>query len=276
MNSRHFWKLVRILGGIVLIVSAIFPFYWMLLNSLLPTSALFTTTPHFLPIITEKISYATVFTKVPIFQWLLNSVTVAVGTTLLSLGLAVFGAYGLSRFKFRGKGLLGFMVFVTQMLPEALIVVPFYTMFIVLGINNNFTGLVIANTAFSMPVLVWILKAAIDAVPIEIEEAARIDGCTYLDTHFAVVLPVIGPSLAAAAITSFFYAWNEYLFAATLISDQNLRTTSVGLASFVGELSTPLDTVMAAAVLFTLPAVIFYLMSQRAVVSGMTAGAVKG
>ncbi|CAG0940638.1 Diacetylchitobiose uptake system permease protein DasC [Anaerolineae bacterium] len=276
MSEGRFWKIVRLIGGIILIVSAVFPIYWMLLTSLLPTSELFLKTPRFLPFITDKLSYATVLSKVPIFSWLVNSITVSVGTTVLSLGLAIFGAYGLSRFKFRGKGLLGFMVFVTQMLPEALILVPFYTMFIVLGIINNFAALIIANTAFSMPVLVWILKAAIDAVPLEIEEAARIDGCSYLDTHLAVVLPVIAPSLAAAAITSFFYAWNEYLFAATLVSDEALRTTAVGLSSFIGEMATPLDSVMASAILFTLPAVLFYLVSQRAVVSGMTAGAVKG
>jgi multiple sugar transport system permease protein len=113
-------------------------------------------------------------------------------------------------------------------------------------------------------------------VPIDVEEAACIDGCSRPGIVLSVVIPLVGPTLAAAAVIAFFHGWNEYVFAQTLVSDQALRTASVGLAGFVGELSTPLHTVMAIGLMYTLPAVVFYLFVQRYVVSGMTAGSVKG
>ena len=208
--------------------------------------------------------------------WLRNSAIVAVGTMVLSILLAILPAYALSRFRFHGKGVLGFVLFATQMLPEAMLVVPLYAIFAKLLLLDTLRGLILANAAFTVPVITWILKGAIDGVPLEIEEAARIDGCSRLDIVLGIVLPVVAPTLAAASVIAFFHGWNEYVFAQTLILSQELRTASVGLASFVGELSTPIHTVMAIGVMYTLPAVAFYLMVQRYVVAGMTAGSVKG
>jgi multiple sugar transport system permease protein len=127
-----------------------------------------------------------------------------------------------------------------------------------------------------VPVITWILKGAIDSVPIDIEEAASIDGCSRMGTVLLMVVPLIAPSLAATSVIAFFHGWNEYVFAQTLISEQKLHTASVGLAGFVGELSTPLHSVMAIGLMYTIPAVFFYLLVQRYVVAGMTAGSVKG
>ena len=162
------------------------------------------------------------------------------------------------------------------MLPEAMLVVPLYAIFGQLHLLNTLAGLILANTAFAVPVITWILKGAIDGVPTEIEEAARVDGCSRITIVLSIVLPLVAPSLAAAAVISFFHGWNEYVFAQTLISDDSLRTASVGLAGFVGELSTPVHSVMAVGIIYTLPAVIFYLFVQRFIVAGMTAGSVKG
>jgi multiple sugar transport system permease protein len=170
----------------------------------------------------------------------------------------------------------GFSLFTTQMLPEAMLLVPLYAIFGKLALLNTLGGLILANTAFTVPVIIWILKGAIDGVPLEIEEAARIDGCSRLGVILSVVVPLIAPTLAAAAVIAFFHGWNEYIFAQTFINEERLHVASVGLASFVGELSTPLDAVMAVAVIYTLPAVVFYLMVQKHVVAGMTAGSVKG
>ena len=119
------------------------------------------------------------------------------------------------------------------------------------------------------------MKGAVDGVPIDIEEAARIDGCSQIDIVLSVVIPLVGPTLAAAAVIAFFHGWNEYIFAQTLVSSQELRTASVGLAGFVGELSTPVHSVMAIGLIYTLPAVVLYLFAQRYVVAGMTAGTSK-
>lgn len=268
--------MLRLVGVLALLGVAVFPLYWMLVTALTPSSELFSKTPNVLPRLSQLGVFREMFARVPIGIWLANSFLVAAGTTVLTLLLAVLPAYALSRFRFRGKGLLAFSLFATQMLPEAMLVVPLYAIFGRLGLLNSISGLVLADTAFAVPVVTWILKGAIDAIPIEIEEAARMDGCNRIDIVLGVVLPLIAPTLAATSVIAFFSGWNEYVFAQTLISTEALRTASVGLASFVGELSTPIHVVMAVGVLYTLPAVCFYLLVQRYVVAGMTAGSVKG
>jgi multiple sugar transport system permease protein len=260
----------------VLLSAALFPIYWMVVTSLTSSANLFADRPQMLPDASQAFNYAETFAKTGVLLWLKNSAVVAVGTMVLSILLAILPAYALSRFKFHGKGVLGFVLFATQMLPEAMLVVPLYAIFAKLLLLDTLGGLILANAAFTVPVITWILKGAIDGVPLEIEEAARIDGCSRLDIVLGIVLPVVAPTLAAAAVIAFFHGWNEYVFAQTLILSQELRTASVGLASFVGELSTPIHTVMAIGVMYTLPAVAFYLMVQRYVVAGMTAGSVKG
>ena len=260
----------------VLLSAALFPIYWMVVTSLTSSANLFADRPQMVPDPAQAFNYAETFAKTGVLLWLKNSAIVAVGTMVLSILLAILPAYALSRFRFHGKGLLGFVLFATQMLPEAMLVVPLYAIFAKLMLLDTLGGLILANAAFTVPVITWILKGAIDGVPLEIEEAARIDGCSRLDILLGIVLPVVAPTLAAASVIAFFHGWNEYVFAQTLILSQELRTASVGLASFVGELSTPIHTVMAIGVMYTLPAVAFYLMVQRYVVAGMTAGSVKG
>ncbi|MBO0128920.1 carbohydrate ABC transporter permease [Agrobacterium sp. OT33] len=276
MKTSPWQHSLRMISVLALLGVAVFPIYWMLVTSLTTSSGLFAATPQFLPSFSELNVYQDVFKTIPVATWLKNSVIVASGTTVLSIVLAILPAYALSRFRFAGLALLGFVLFATQMLPEAMLVVPLYAIFGDLGLLNTLTGLILANTAFTVPVIAWILKGAIDAVPIEVEEAARMEGCSKLDVVLLIVVPLIGPTLAAASVIAFFNGWNEYVFAQTLISSESLRTASVGLAGFVGELSTPVHSVMAVGFIYTLPAVLFYLLVQRYVVAGMTAGSVKG
>ncbi|AQS64217.1 Inner membrane ABC transporter permease protein YcjP [Rhizobium rhizogenes] len=276
MKTSPWQHSLRMISVLALLGVAVFPIYWMLVTSLTTSSELFAATPQFLPSFSELNVYQDVFKTIPVATWLKNSVIVASGTTVLSIVLAILPAYALSRFRFVGLALLGFVLFATQMLPEAMLVVPLYAIFGDLGLLNTLTGLILANTAFTVPVIAWILKGAIDAVPIEVEEAARMEGCSKLDVVLLIVVPLIGPTLAAASVIAFFNGWNEYVFAQTLISSESLRTASVGLAGFVGELSTPVHSVMAVGFIYTLPAVLFYLLVQRYVVAGMTAGSVKG
>ena len=273
LSLRQGLHLAAILG---LLGAAAFPLYWMFVTSLTPSAELFADRARLLPMLSEAAAYREVFRTIPVATWLVNSAIVATGTTVLSIALAILPAYALSRFRFRGKGIFGFALFATQMLPEAMLVVPLYGIFAQISLLDSLTGLILANTAFTVPVITWILKGAIDGIPIEVEEAARIDGCSRIDIVLAVVVPLVAPTLAAASVIAFFHGWNEYVFAQTLVSSEALRTASVGLAGFVGEVSTPVHSVMAVSVIYTLPAVIFYLFVQRYVVSGMTAGSVKG
>lgn len=253
-----------------------FPIYWMVNTALSTQADLYDTGQSLWPQLARVVDVPRMLGQVPILSWLSNSAFVAFGTTLLSLIIALHGAYALSRFKFHGKGLSAFLLFTTQMLPEALLVVPLFALFVALGLLNELYGLVLANTAFAMPVALFVLKTAIDKVPNEIEESARVDGCPRYGQLTMIIIPLILPSLAAAAVVTFFEGWNEFLFANTFIADSDKWPASVGLASFIGQYSTPLNTVMLAAFLFTLPAIVFFLIVQRQIVSGLTSGAVKG
>lgn len=266
----------RILAVLAVLGIAAFPVYWMAVTSMTSSEELFAGSPRLLPDPAQIGTYARALVSTPLLTWLGNSLIIALGTTALSLLLAILPAYALSRMSFRGKLLLALGLFVTQMLPEAMLVVPLYDIFSRFALLDSLTGLILANTAFAVPVVTWILKGAIDGIPTEIEEAARIDGCSRVGIVLTIVLPLIAPTLAAVAVIAFFQGWNEYVFAQTFISDESLKVASVGLASFVGELSTPMDTVMAVGLTYTLPAVVFYLLVQRYIVAGVTSGGVKG
>ena len=277
MNRNLSWHhALRMAAVLALLGIAAFPLYWMLVTSLTPSAELFSSKPRVLPDFLQWGVYAHAFGGTAVGTWLKNSAIVALGTMALSIALALFPAYVLSRYRIRMAVVLGVGLFVTQMLPEAMLVVPMYAIFGQLNLLNSLTGLILANTAFTLPVVTLILKGAIDGVPLDIEEAASMDGCSRLGIVLSVVLPLVAPTLAAASVIAFFHGWNEYVFAQTLISDEGLHTASVGLAGFVGEMSTPMHTVMAIGLMYTLPAVVFYLFVQRYVVSGMTAGGVKG
>jgi multiple sugar transport system permease protein len=278
MRARRVLRQIpRAVVVIVLIVVAGFPVYWMFTTSTHTAGQIFGNNAPVLPDLGRIGTAVTSATHgVPMLRWLYNSAFVATGTTVLSLVLATLAAYALSRYRFRGKGVFGFALFATQMLPEALLVVPLYSIFLAVGMLNNLWSLVLSNVAFSMPVAVWIIKSAIDGIPQEIEESARVDGCPRYAILPQVVLPLIMPSVAAAAVMNFFDGWNEYLFANTFITDQQLWPASKGIASFVGQYVTPLNVVMSAALVFAVPAIVFFLVVQRRIVSGLTAGSVKG
>jgi multiple sugar transport system permease protein len=267
---------IRVMALVLIVVIAVFPVYWMLNTALSEDSELYGTGQDWYPHL-ERVSKVPDFLgTIPILGWLGNSAMIALGTTTLSLLVAVHAAYALSRYRFVGKGIAGVLLFATQMMPQALILVPLFALFSALGLLNGLYGLVLANTAFVMPVAVFILKGAIDSISYEIEEAARVDGVSRFGVLSLVVLPLIAPSVAAAAVICFFDGWNEFLFANTFLRDQALWPASVGLSSFIGQFYTPLNGVMISAFAFGLPAVAFFLLMQRRIVSGLTAGSVKG
>ena len=260
----------------VLVVFAGFPIYWMASTALSTNAELYRSGQIGWPQLQHLPALLAELARLPLPRWFANTVVVASGTTVLSLGLGILAGYALSRLRFHGKGLVGFLLFMTQVIPEALLLVPLYAMFITLGLLNSLFGLVLANVGFSLPVTAFILKSAIDAIPREIDEAAAIDNCPPLSALTLIVLPLTAPSIAAAAVIAFFASWNEYLFAATFLRDRTLWPASVGLASFIGQYETPMSAVMGAALAFSVPAIVFFLLIQRRIVAGLTAGAVKG
>ena len=266
---------VAILLILAVLGIAVFPFYWMVVTATSTDSALYGGF-QFFPDFTQLGIFGDVIGSSAVPLWLRNSAIIAAGTTVVTLLLAIPMAYGLSRFRFRGKALVGISLLVTQMLPEALLVVPLFAIFARFGLLDSHAGLILANTAFALPIVTWVLKNSIDTVPIDIEEAARVDGASRMGILFRIIVPVTAPTMAATAVIAFFHGWNEYIFALTFLTDVSLKPASVGLAGFVGEITTPIQTVMTVGVLYTLPAVALYLILQKYIVGGMAAGSVKG
>lgn len=277
MKRRMTWGVsARVIAVLVVLGLATFPIYWMFVTALTPNAQLYSPEVAFLPDLSRLSVFAEVIQDGELVRWLLNSFIVATGTTVLSIGLGIPLAYALSRYRFKGMLVLVLALLFTQMLPEALLVVPLFALFGEFDLLNTLQGLILANTAFALPVVALILKGAVDGVPRELDEAVRVDGGRPLTILGRIIVPLIAPAIAAAAVIAFFSAWNEFVFAVTFVFDKSIQPATVGLAGFIGEQNVSTQSIMAASLLFTLPAIIFYMFVQRFVVSGMTAGAVKG
>ncbi len=279
MSSRYY-KYRRLLltytVAIIVCFVILFPLYWMITTSLQNEKELFKSRPNFFPPKIEWDSYAQIFTEHNMLGWLKNSLIVAICSTALSVPVSLFAAYSISRLKFRGSQFTMFLMLLTQMLPVTLIVLPLFVIFKDLKLLDTHKGLVLANFTFSLPLSISILKGFLDTIPKEIEEAAAIDGCSKWLMIPKVIVPISLPGLVSSSVIAFFASWNEYLFASTFINNEAKWLGTVGLASFQGVFLTPWNKVLAASTVYTLPALIFYLFVQKYIVSGLTAGSVKG
>ena len=263
------------LPTLAFVLFAVFPVYWMLVTSLQRGDNLYTWPPRLLPDLSQLAVLKRLFATQPIGLWLKNSLIVSLGVACLSILLAIPAAYGFSRFKFRGSLLIQLLLLLTQMIPSTVIIVPLFILFRQVHLLNTYISLILADAALIAPVSVWILKAFFDTIPKGIEEAALIDGCNRLDVLRRITLPLAVPSVVAAFAISFFEAWNEFAFALTFAGDQQMWVSSVGMASWIGWLTTPVEIMMSGAVVFTIPSVLLFLVLQRQLISGLAAGAVK-
>lgn len=254
----------------------IFPVYWMVVSAVQPSKYSTAYPPPFWPKHINLAPFRLLFEKSPIERWLLNSTFLAALTTALCLALAIFGAFALSALRWRGRTGFAFLLLLTQMLPEALIVVPIFGLYRQVHLRESLPGLSLVDVAFVLPVGIFILKNVFDTIPREIVDAALVDGCSPMGTLWRIMLPLSVPGLVAVSVVAFFYAWNEFLFASTMVTSETIRPASLGLSTLQSMLDTPIERLLAAGLVFALPPVIFYLIVQRYVVAGLTAGAVKG
>jgi multiple sugar transport system permease protein len=274
-------KLGLVLAVIIICGIVFFPIYWMLVTTIQPTKLTLSYPPSLWPKDLNVDAYRSVFDKQPVGRWILNSVYLSAITTVICVVLAIFGGYAISALRWRGRGLFAIFLLMTQMLPEALVIVPIfkiYTNFPIIhqDIRNSLPALALIDAAFILPICVWVMKNMFDTVPHEVREAALVDGAGPIRVLIQIVLPMTLPGLVAVGVVAFFYAWNEYLFAQTMIQDADLKPASVGLAGMITMLDTPVQLLLAAGTLFAIAPVIFYLVMQRYIVAGISAGAVKG
>ncbi|MDR1536204.1 MAG: carbohydrate ABC transporter permease [Planctomycetota bacterium] len=272
------WKIVVWAVVIVALVWTFFPFYWMLSTALKPDLDIYKVPPDLWP---KNLTFDNVrklfWEDSLIPRFFLNSLISSVATVIVTVGLATFSGYALSRlrFRFRQKLLIGILV--TQMFPMVVLLIPLYILYLKAHLLNTWVGLVLAFTSFALPFGVWMIKGFIDTVPVEMEEAAMIDGCSRVGALFKVVLPMIVPGVAATAIFAFLDAWNNLLFPLTLVNELEMKTLPPGMIlSFMGQFRADWGGMMATSFLTTLPIVILFVLLQRYLVAGLTAGAVKG
>lgn len=263
--------------AVIFCIVWIFPVYWMVNTAFKPRSEITTATPHFLPSAPTLDNFVLAITGTSFLTNLVNSLIVVAGTVVLSVVVGFFAAAALSRFRFRGRRAIMVTILAVQMLPGAALLIPTFLMFNAVNLLGTFLGLILAYVAAVLPFSIWVMRGFFIAIPLEIEEAAKIDGAGTTRILFSVLFPLVAPGVISTSIFAFIAAWNDYLVAYTFMRDQGMYTLPVWLASFTTPTTgTDFGGQMAGSVLISLPVIIFFLIIQRNLVSGMSAGAVKG
>ncbi|MFG2112375.1 sugar ABC transporter permease [Streptomyces sp. NPDC048718] len=258
---------------IVASVIAVFPALWVLLTSLKPAS--YATTTDFFKEPTLE-NYTSLLRDTPFLTWFGNSMLIAFFTTLLGVFISCTTGYAVSRFRFAGKRGLMWVLLITQMFPVAVLIVPIYNILSSMGLLNNATGLVVTYMTIAVPFCAWMMKGFFDSIPREIDESGYVDGLNPFGTFWRLILPLAKPGIAVTAFYSFITAWGEVAYAsAFMVGDENL-TLAGGLQKFVNQYSAQWGPMSAASVLIAVPAALVFLFAQRHLVTGMSAGAVKG
>lgn len=275
-SSRIALTVAHRLAILAYIVVALFPLYWLLKVAVTPNNLLYSEGVKMWPSATtfEHFRFVIAHSAFPTF--FKNSLIVAGSTALVVTIIASLSGYALSRFSFKAKYWIVGLMLLTQMFPLVMLVAPIFKMLSPLGLTNSLTGLVIVYSAFNVPFATFLMQSFFDGIPKDLEEAAMIDGATQFVAFRQIILPLTLPGIAATLGFVFTAAWSELLFALMLISGNDAATFPVGLLSFVSKFSVNFGQMMAAGVLALIPACLFFLLIQRYLVQGLTAGAVKG
>lgn len=268
-------QLTFVAGLLVCLFFVFFPFAWMLSTSLKSISEIWSRHPTWIPKNPIFRNYLDIWKMYPLGRYFLNSAIVALTTSICAVILASLAAYGFSRFNFKGKKTGLIFILMTQMFPEALIIVPYFIILVKLKLYDTYPGLIIVYTCLILPFSVWILYGYFKNIPIEIEESAILDGCSRLGIFYHVILPLGMPGISATIIYSCLLAWNEYIFALCFTASWEMYTVPVGIASFMAQYRIPWNHTMAAGIVSILPVLILFLFLEKYLIKGLTAGAIK-
>ena len=267
---------IRYLWIALLVIVALFPFYWTVVTAFAGNTA-YKTPPSLIPRTFSLQGFDSALNSPGFFRWILNTMIVAVFTVGAGITVATTAAYNLSRFKSRWNAIVENIILGSRMMPGAVLILPTFIMFRQLGLVNSLFSLVLANILFALPLCVWMLKGFIDSIPVSLEEVAMSDGCSRLGAFYRIILPLCVPGIVAVSIFTTNLVWGEYFFARILVvMDQTKWVFSLGLTSFQQQYELDFPGLMAAVFIYLLFPLLMFRFSQRAFVSGMTAGAVKG
>jgi multiple sugar transport system permease protein len=278
--STHLRRRLADLGvwllGLLITLFAIFPIAWALLTSLKREAAIITTVMQYIPREVTFENYVAIWTRSNFPTLLVNSMVVTTITVVVCAVVGTLASYAIARYQFRGRRELMLFYLVIRMFPAVMIIIPLFILMRNIGLLDSRIGLALAYTTFLLPVFIWMMKGFFDAVPLELEDAARIDGCSRVGAMVRVILPLVVGGLVATAVFVAIGAWNEFLFALMMTTSTGSRTWPVGLQLMVGEFQLPWGTLAAGGIISIIPVVLLFALVQRALVRGLTAGAVKG
>lgn len=278
-GRRERWTPGRVLVHAFLVfftIGTVFPILQIVTISLRPSDQLYSTSLSLIPDGATLRAYRVMLFEKPFLLWLRNSFVVSLSVTLLGVTLASTAAYAFSRFRFAGREQGLYLFLMTQMFPATMLMLPLYVLLKALHLLDTFAGLVVAYTATALPFCVWTMRGYYDTLPVELEQAAMIDGCTPLQAFTRVTLPLAAPALAITALFSFMAAWSEFLVARIVISQQQLYTLPLGLESLAGQFQTEWANYAAGSLLVCLPVMALFVALNRWIVGGLSLGSVKG
>ncbi|MEV0353446.1 carbohydrate ABC transporter permease [Nonomuraea sp. NPDC050680] len=280
LARKRLGKIALNAAGLLVFLIAIFPVYWMASTSFKANDQIFTT--DFIPfpthftfehvdrVLSEGVAGHS------IWLYMRNSAIVAVGTVLIGAVFSLLAATAVARFRFKGRNTFLILLLIVQMIPSEALLIPLFLSVKRLGLYDQLAGLIVVNVGLTLPFGIWMLRTFVAAVPKSLEEAAWIDGAGRMTTFWKVLFPLVAPGLVATSIFSFITAWNELIFALVLMSGSEGYTMPVAMQYFFGQKGTDWGAIMASSTMMTIPVVVFFLLVQRRMVSGLVAGAVKG
>jgi len=272
-------KIVSLIGKWALILFfafyTLFPLLWLLITSL-KTNAEYFENPFSLPAVWQFSNYLNAFQQANLGQMIFNSITVAIVSTFANVMIAAMAAYAISRFVFKGKEIIFALISAGIMVPLNAMMVPYFTIFSKLNLLDSLNSLRILYTAIGLPISIFIVRGFLDDFPVEIEEAAYIDGCGFFGRFFKIILPLIKTGLVTAATFQFITCWNEFVYANLLTSSPSTKTIQIGIRFFTNQFTTDFVSMYAAIIIAIVPSIAGYILFQEKVMSGLTSGAVKG
>ena len=251
------------------------PVAWMISTSFKTEPETIQIPPTWIPREPTIQAYIRIWKDYPFVTYFKNSLIIVLGATLLSTVVSCFAGYGVTRFNFRGKGSFMTFMLMTQMFPSIMLLIPYYKVLSIYGLMNTHLGMILVYVSFTIPFCSWMMAGFFKSIPVELDEAAIIDGCSRMRAFRSIILPLTLPGIASTAMYSFITGWNEYMFAQVLISDPALKTVPIGIAELNGFYKILWNDMMAASLIASIPLILLFLVSQRSFISSLTAGAVK-
>lgn len=273
VTSRHGIGTLAIVAPIAVVM--LFPLIWMVSVSLKGDAEQFATPPTLVPLVPVLSNYLRLLSETNFPRYIGNSLFVAAATVVLSLFVGCPAAYAMARFKTLARPGVTSLVLLSYMFPPILIGIPLFVIFSKIGLTDSYLGLILAHTTFALPFVMWMMRDFFIAVPVEVEEAALVDGCSRLRLLWIIVLPIARPGVVAAGIFTFILSWNDYMYALVLLKSESRKTISIGISLFVDSSTIEPGLMMAGSVLITVPVLIAFIFVQRFLVQGLAVGAVK-